>query len=70
MLLLALVLVPLITAEDSLCGAGLQCVATADCEQLRQLDRSSSKYRQLLQPEPPQVAVSSSGHQKSEQKLD
>ena len=55
MLLLALVLVPLITAEDSLCGAGLQCVATAECEsyqldseQLRQLPSSSSEYRQLL----------------------
>ena len=55
MLLLALVLVPLILAQDSPCDAGLQCVATAECEsyqldseQLRQLRSSSSEYRQLL----------------------
>ena len=55
LLALALVLVPMITAQDSPCGAGLQCVATAECEsyqldsdQLRQLRSSSSEYRQLL----------------------
>ena len=55
MMLLTLALVPLILAQDSPCGAGLQCVATAECEsyqldsdQLRQLRSSSSEYRQLL----------------------
>ena len=54
-LLLTLALVPLILAQDSPCGVGLQCVATDDCEsyqldseQLRQLPSSSSEYRQLL----------------------
>ena len=55
MILLTLALVPLILAQDSPCSAGLQCVATAECEsyqldsdQLRQLRSSSSEYRQLL----------------------
>ena len=40
---------------DTLCSAGRRCVSTVDCEpytrasdKLRQLDRGSAEYRQLL----------------------
>ena len=56
-LVLVISVIPATLAQeaDTACSAGRRCVSTVDCEpytrasdKLRQLDRSSAEYRQLL----------------------